>query len=53
MRYLQKIKHYMLVYRRADHLDEVGYIDADFVSCLNDEKSTSRYVFMLVGETIS
>ena len=33
MRYLQGTKDYMLTYRESDHLDLIGYTDADFAGC--------------------
>ena len=41
MRYLQRTKDFMLVYRKVDHLEVVGYSDVDFVGCLDERKSTS------------
>ena len=41
MRYLQRTKDFMLVYRRVDNLEVVRYLDSDFNSCSNDRKSTS------------
>ena len=43
----------MLVYRRVDNLEVVGYSDSDFGGCFDDRKSTSGYIFMLVGGAIS
>ena len=31
----------MLVYRRVDNLEVVGYSNSDFGGCSNDHKSTS------------
>ncbi|RVW42708.1 Retrovirus-related Pol polyprotein from transposon TNT 1-94 [Vitis vinifera] len=53
MRYLQRTKDYMLTYRRSSHLEIVGYSDSDFVGCLDNRKSTSGYIFMLAGESVS
>ena len=53
MRYLQKTKDYMLVYREVDDLNVIGYSDSDFAGCPDDEKSTSGYIFMLAGGAIS
>ena len=53
MRYLQRMKDFMLVYRRVDNLEVVGYSDSDFSGCSDDRKSTSGYIFMLVGGAIS
>ena len=33
LRYLQRTKDYMLIYRRSDKLEIVGYIDSDFAGC--------------------
>ncbi|XP_060190786.1 secreted RxLR effector protein 161-like [Lycium barbarum] len=53
MRYLQKTKHHMLIYRKVDRLEVVGYSDADFGGCTDDYKSTSGYIFALAGAAIS
>nr|CAN67941.1 hypothetical protein VITISV_033155 [Vitis vinifera] len=53
MRYLQRTKDFMLVYRRVDNLEVVGYSDSDFGGCSDDRKSTSRYILMLAGGAIS
>ena len=53
MRYLQRTKNYMLVYRRVDSLEVIGYSDSDFAGCQDDLKSTSGYIFMLAGGAIS
>ena len=33
MRYLQRIKDFMLTYRKSDQLEIVGYSDFDFAEC--------------------
>ncbi|XP_057953811.1 secreted RxLR effector protein 161-like [Malania oleifera] len=53
MRYLQGIKDYMVTYKQVDNLEVVGYTDSDFAKCQDSKKSTSGYVFMLVGGAIS
>jgi hypothetical protein len=53
MRYLQGTKDYGLTYRYTDHLEVVGYLDSDFAGCVDSKKSTSRYIFFLVGGAIS
>lgn len=53
MRCLQKTKGHMLVYREVDGLNVIGYSNADFAGCPNDEKSTFGYVSMLAGGAIS
>jgi hypothetical protein len=51
LRYLQGTKCPMLTYRRSDSLHTEGYSDLDFVG--DDRKSTSGYIFTLVGGAIS
>ena len=53
MRYLLGTKDYMLMYRRTDNLEVIGYFDSDYASCIDLRKSTSGYVFMLVGGAVS
>ncbi|RVW22815.1 Retrovirus-related Pol polyprotein from transposon TNT 1-94 [Vitis vinifera] len=53
MRYLQRTKDFMLVYRKVDNLEVVGYSDSDFGGCSDDRKSTLGYIFMLAGGAIS
>ncbi|RVW74899.1 Retrovirus-related Pol polyprotein from transposon TNT 1-94 [Vitis vinifera] len=53
MRYLQGTKNYKLMYRQANNLEVVGYSDSNFVGCVDSRKSTSGYIFILVGGTIS
>ena len=52
MRYFQRTKEYILVFRRVDNLEIVGYTDSDLTRCVDDRKSTSRYI-MLDGGAIS
>ena len=53
MRYLQVTKNYMLTYRRFDDLTIIGYLGFHFVSCLDDHKSTSGYIFIMVKGVVS
>ncbi|RVW92345.1 Retrovirus-related Pol polyprotein from transposon TNT 1-94 [Vitis vinifera] len=53
MRYVQRTKDFMLVYRRMDNLEVVGYSNSDFGGCSDDRKSTSGYIFMLASGAIS
>ena len=53
LRYLQKTKDHMLVYREVDDLQVIGYADADLVGCRDDRKSTTGFIFTLAGGTIS
>lgn len=53
MSYLQRMKDFMLIYGNCDDLKIAECVDSDFVGSTNDMKSTSSYVFKLVGEAIS
>ena len=53
MRYLQGTKDYMLMYRRTDNLEVIGYSDSDFVGYVDSRKSTSGYIFMMAGGAVS
>nr|CAN77687.1 hypothetical protein VITISV_002733 [Vitis vinifera] len=43
----------MLMYRRTDNLEVIGYSYSDYTGCIDSRKSTSGYVFMLAGGAIS
>ena len=43
----------MLIYRHTDTLEVVGFSDSDYTGCVNDKKSTSGYIFMMVEGVIS
>ena len=53
MRYLKRTKDYMLTYRRSDQLEIIGYSDSDYAGCQDSRKSTSGYIYLLVGGAIS
>ncbi|WJZ88161.1 hypothetical protein VitviT2T_007490 [Vitis vinifera] len=53
MTYLQRTKDFMLVYKRVDNLEVVGYSNSDFGGCPDDRKSSLGYIFMLTGGAIS
>ena len=53
MRYLQRIKDYMLTYRKSDQLEIIGYTNSDFTGCQDSMKSTSGYIYLLAGGAIS
>ncbi|XP_060965193.1 secreted RxLR effector protein 161-like [Cannabis sativa] len=52
-RYLQGTKDNMLTYWRADTLDIVRFSDADHARCVDDKRSTSGYIYMMVGGAVS
>jgi hypothetical protein len=43
----------MLMYKRIDNLEVIGYSCVDFAGCANSQRSTSGYVFTLVSGAIS
>ncbi|KAL0439286.1 UNVERIFIED_CONTAM: Secreted RxLR effector protein [Sesamum latifolium] len=53
MRYLQGTKDYMLMYRRTENLEVIGYSDSDFAGCVDSRKSTSGYIFMIASGAVS
>ena len=53
MRYLQSTKNYVLVYKKTDNLQVIGYSNVDFVGYLDSRKSTSGYVFLLASGVVS
>ena len=53
MRYLKGTLDHMLIYRRSDHLELIGYSDSDFAGCPDTRKSTTGYIFLLAGGAIS
>ena len=53
LRYLQGTKTHGINYKPSDKIDFRGYSDADWAGDLADRKSTSGYVFMLLGAPVS
>ena len=43
----------MLTYRRSDHLEIIGYSDSNFIHYQGSRKSTSGYIYLLVGGVVS
>ena len=41
------------MYRQKNNLDMIDYSDSNFVRCVDSRKSTSGYIFMIVGGAIS
>uniref|UniRef100_A0AAV1V300 Integrase catalytic domain-containing protein n=1 Tax=Peronospora matthiolae TaxID=2874970 RepID=A0AAV1V300_9STRA len=52
-RYLQGTKTHGICYKPSAKIDFRGYSDADWAGELADRKSTSGYVFMLLGAPVS
>ncbi|XP_040869041.1 secreted RxLR effector protein 161-like [Glycine max] len=53
MQYLKRTKGYILAYQKSDNLEIIGYSDFDFAGYQDIKRSTSRYIYMLAGGTIS
>ena len=53
LRYLQGTKNHMLIYRRSNQLEVIGYSDSDYAGCIDTRKSTFGYIFLLAGGAIS
>ena len=43
----------MLMYRRTDSLEVIGYSNSDFAGCVDSRKSTSSYIFKLADRVVS
>ena len=43
----------MLMYRRTDNLEVIGYSNSDFAGCVDYRKSTSGYIFKLADGAVS
>lgn len=54
LRYLQGTKNYMLMYRKSNILEVIGYSDSNFARCIDSRKFTFRYMFLLAeGATLT
>ena len=53
MRYLQGTKDLELTYRRTDTLKVIGFNDSNYAGYMDDKKSTSCYIFMMVKGVVS
>jgi hypothetical protein len=43
----------MLTFKMSDNLEVIGYSNSDFSGCIDNKKSISCYIFMLVEGLIS
>ena len=43
----------MLTYQLIDTLEMVGFSDFNYVGCVDDKKSTSGYIFIMVKGVVS
>lgn len=53
MRYLHRIRDFILVHIRVENIEIAGYFDSDFGGCVDDYKFIPRFFFMLIGRVIS
>lgn len=53
LRYLQGTKDYMLMYKKSNNLEVLGYSHSDFAGCIDSRKSTFGYIFLLAGAAVS
>ena len=53
LRYLQGTKDLMLTYRHTDTLEVVGFSDSDYAGYVDDKKSTSGYIFLMLEGFVS
>ena len=52
LRYLQGTKYLMLTYRHINTLEVVGFSDSDYAGCVDNKKSTSSFIFVMVEGTV-
>jgi hypothetical protein len=43
----------MLIYRKSDCLETIGYSDSDYAGCVDTQKSTGGFVYLLAGGAVS
>jgi len=53
MRCLKRTKRYMLTYKKFENLEIIGHSIYDFAGCEDKKCSTSGYIYILAGGTIS
>ena len=53
LRYLQGTKEHMLIYKRSNNLEVIGYSDSDYAGCVDTRKFTFGYLFLLANGVIS
>lgn len=53
MKCLQRTKENMIIFRRVDNLEIVGYTVYDLPGCVIDRKSTTVYIFVSARGAIS
>jgi hypothetical protein len=53
LRYLHSTIGYGLIYRSTEDFRLIGYTDSDWVGCMDDRKSTSRYSFSMGSAAVA
>jgi hypothetical protein len=53
LRYLKSSLEKGLMFKSHGHLNIEGYYDADWASCVDDRRSTSRYCMFVRGNLVS
>ncbi|CAL2256766.1 unnamed protein product [Prunus armeniaca] len=53
LRYVQRTKAYMLIYRCTENLELVGYVGANFGKAEDDYISTSGFLFKMAGAAVA
>jgi len=43
----------MLMYKWTDNLEVIGYANSDFAGYIDSRKSTSEYIFLMIGGAVS
>ncbi|RDY01686.1 hypothetical protein CR513_14953, partial [Mucuna pruriens] len=53
MRYLKRIKRYMITCRKSERLEIIRCSNSNFARCQNSKRSTFGYIYILAREAIS
>lgn len=53
LRYLQGTMDYMLMYKKSEQLEMIGYLESEFAGCLDSKISTFDYLLLLASGAIS
>ncbi|XP_069148220.1 secreted RxLR effector protein 161-like [Solanum lycopersicum] len=53
LRYLKGALDVGLTFRKSEGISILGYVDSDYAGDLDRKRSTTRYIFTLVGSAVS
>ena len=53
LRYVKGTKRYGILYTTSENFELIGYTDSDWAGSIDDQKSTSDYVFHMGSEATS